>query len=356
MDRSEIYDSIVESFYNKYSWLGEQVAEEMLLTASSWNLQHYSNPDFRLRRHLLLFWPPAWIKSSLLMRMRSIFGNDLCGHLSDISTAAMRGSVESGRFRAPECLKHPFTVCTEFGQLINSGGDSSELVQKLLNLLEEGVVTVSLIKAGGLLQSEREKAIRNWGIEFDDDNNFTYHTDWVILAGTYNKKFLADSALESRFNIVTPHKKLDSELTKYINRSPPFHLDDEVKLKFRDEIFKDTPSDIRCILPDSVYSPEVNLNVRESSMLISAILNRRWWGKDISDDEIIEKAKAIKATSDNIWRTPDDKVFDAIFLEEKSVEELCTELDMKPRSVTACLRNIRATPVLSEGLKKWRVV
>lgn len=60
MKRPEIYETIVDSFENKYSFLGKQFAEEFLLSVASSNIQKNSKPEFRVRRHLALFWPPAW--------------------------------------------------------------------------------------------------------------------------------------------------------------------------------------------------------------------------------------------------------------------------------------------------------
>jgi len=295
--------------------------------------------------------------STLLMKGREILGHEACGHLSDVTTAAIRGSVDSGKFRVPVCLKHPFTVCTEFGQMVNGGGDSNELVQKLLNILEEGIVTVSLVKAGGLLIAEREKAIKEYGIEFDSDNNFSYTTNWVLMAGTYNKKFLSDSALESRFIIMTPEKKLDGELTKHINRSGRFEVKEETKLALREEIVsKWSADDFKPRLPDEVYSPEINLSIRESAGLISNMLSKRWWGVSMSDDEIIIEAQRIKQSSEDIWKSEEDKVFDCIFYESKDVESIAKETSISIRQVKRYLRNIRAqVSVGGDNKYKYRV-
>jgi len=169
--RSKIYNEIVDAFEQKYFFLGKQFAEEFLLTAASRNIQDYSEPDFRVRRHLLLYWQCSWLKSSLLHKARHLLGRELCMGLSDISNAALRGTVEAGRFISPYTLKRPFAVCTEFGQVVNKG-DSSELVQKLLNVLEEGEVEVSLGKISLLTPEERIKAEEKWGIYFIDSNTF----------------------------------------------------------------------------------------------------------------------------------------------------------------------------------------
>lgn len=332
MEKKEIYETIVKAFEDKYSWLGRQFVEEFLNSVASWNIQQFSNPDFRIRRHLLLFWPPGYIKSTLLMKGRDILGHEACGHISDVTSAAIRGSVDAGKFRVPVCLKHPITMCTEFGQMVN--GESNELVQKLLNILEEGIVTVSLIKAGGLLPAERQKAIEKYGIEFDDDNNFTYTTNWILMAGTYNKKFLSDSALESRFIIMTPERKLDGELTKHINRSKKFVIEEEVKIALRNEMLsKWNVGDYKSpILPDEIYTPEINLSVRESAGLISKVMALKWWGIEMSDEDIISAAKKIKSSSEDIWKSDEDRVFDCVFYEPKSVEDISKEIGISNKN------------------------
>jgi len=293
--------------------------------------------------------------STLLMKFREILGHDVCGHLSDVTTAAIRGSVDSGKFRVPICLKNPITMCTEFGQMVN--GDSNELIQKLLNILEEGEVTVSLVKAGGLLPAEREKAIEKYGIEFDDDNNFTYKTNWILMAGTYNKKFLSDSALESRFIVMTPEKKLDGDLTKHIHRSKKFEVSEEAKIGLKDEmISKWNIGDYKPLLPDEVYSPELNMSIRDSAGLLSKMMAKKWWGFEMSKDEIIDEAKRIKQSSKDVWDSDEDKVFDCIFFESKSVKEIAEETGITYRQVMRYLRNIRATRILKDGENVYRVI
>ncbi|MDD4354243.1 MAG: hypothetical protein PHN56_07365, partial [Candidatus Nanoarchaeia archaeon] len=191
---------------------------------------------------------------------------------------------------------------------------------------------------------------------FDDDNTFTYKTNWILMGGTYNKKFLVDSALESRFVIMTPEKKLDGSLTKHIHRSKKFFIDDEVKFALRDELInKWNICDYKPILPDEVYSPEVNMSIREASGLLSKLMCKKWWGITMSNDEIIEEAKRIKSSSENVWRSEEDKVFDCIFYESKTVPEISKLLGMSSRNVRKHLRSIRAIHSIEGGEHTYRV-
>lgn len=290
--------------------------------------------------------------SSLLLKLREILGSEMCGSITDVTTAAIRGSVESGRFKAPVCLKHPYTVCSEFGQLINSSSDSSELVQKLLNILEEGKVNVSLIKVAQLLESERERAINTYGVKFDDDNNFEYTTNWVLMAGTYNKKFLKDNALESRFNIMMPERKFDASFTRYICSAPPFDLADEYKIALRNLLLDDTPMDTKVVLPLEVH--EAGLTMRDLSNLQSRVICLRWWGVEMLDSEIIKYAYKMKENQKIAWESEEDKIFNCLFMTPKTLEEVAKETNLPIRQVfMAIKRNFGASQVLEDTKYKY---
>ncbi len=353
MLRKEIYDSIVSTFEHNYSWLGKQFAEELLLSAASWNIQQFSNPPFRIRRHLLLFWPPGWVKSSLLEQAYNLFGNQLCTMMTDVTLAALRGTVEHGKFISPYTLKRPFSICTEFGQLI-SGSEHTEIIQKLLNVLEEGVVTVSLGKISSLPETERIEASNRYGIVFIDENTFTYRTFCVLLAGTYNRKFLVDNAFESRFVVVTPDKELDSELAKYITSTSSEPFDEDAVYHLRSAVVEEFPVNLEKVkIPDEVFERFKNITIRQCSQLISYKLCRAWWGIKTSDEDIINLADKIKAKSDALWKSADDKVFEAIENNAKTAKEIAEETKLSLRQVYYSLKRIRAIRTVEEGVVKW---
>lgn len=367
--RRQVYDQVVKSFQDKYTWLGRQFAEEALLSLSSWNIQNFNDPnyvgdrdaemnwirtspEYRARKHLLLFWQPGFIKSSLLLKLRDLLGNEICGSVTDVTTAAIRGSVESGRFKAPVCLKHPYTICSEFGQLVNTSSDSSELIQKLLNILEEGRVNVSLVKVAQLLESERERAKREYGVKFDDENNFEYKTNWIMLAGTYNKKFMKDNALESRFNIMVPEKRFDADFTRYVCNAPAFDFPDEYKIALRNHLLDDTPMETKVYLPDEIH--EAGLTMRDLSNLQSRVICSKWWGIDISDRDMITYAFKMKENQKSVWESEDDKVFNSVFMTPKTLEEVSKETGLPIRQVFISLkRNNGANRIVEEGKDKY---
>lgn len=328
MDRREAYLSIVDSFEKKYSFLGRQWAEEFLLSVASWNLQQYSSPQFRVRRHPLLFWGPGWIKSTLLTKAYDVLGPDLCTYMSDISRAAMRGSVMGNSFVTPATLLRPFAISTEFGQVI--GGDT-EIVQHLLNALEEGVVSVNLVKVSLLSAEEIARAQRDYNIVFTDKNTFTYRTNWVLMAGTYNRKFLVDNAFESRFIIMTPEKKLDTDLVKHVNRSGPFILDGEAVNTVRREVMLNKSMDARINLPEEIY--DYKITMRDSGSIASHLLCKKWWGLKTTNDDAVALAKKLIKTREEVWKGAEDKVWESLEEGSKTIDELATDTGVSKRSV-----------------------
>lgn len=355
MQKHEVYEKIVAAFEHDYGWLGRQFSEQFLLSCASWNIQQFSFPNFRIRRHLLLFWQAGYLKSTLLVKAYELLSPELCTIMTDVSLAALRGSVDFGRFVSPYTLKRPFSICTEFGQVV-AGYESTEIIQKLLNVLEEGMVTVSLGKIGSLSALDREEISKEYGITFIDNNTFTYKTNWVLMAGTYNRKFLVDNAFESRFVLMIPEKELDNNLTKYINNTKPEGIDVALAAEFRRHVLDPVSIPLEVKLPDEIYAEESNLTLRQSSYLLSHILCKSWWGVKVDAQEIIDLAKTIKVHSDSVWRSADDKVFDAIDSASKTADEIKKETGLSKRQVYYSLRKIHASTVLEEGVRKWRIL
>lgn len=338
MSRKKIWEEICSAFEQKYSWLGRQFAEEFLKSVASWNIQQFSEPEFRVRRHLLLMWQHGYLKSSLLKRAYFLLG-DLAVILSDISRAALRGTVEHGKFISPFTLKKPFTICTEFGQIIG-GSQNTEILQELLNLLEEGVATVSLAKISSISPEELQRAEQEFNIKFIDNNTFTYQTNWVLMAATNNRKFLVDYALESRFNLVIPKQKLDSKYVKEVNRSGPFVINLETVNKFRELITKPNKLECHYILPEEVYDYEIT--VRDSAYLISEALCLKWWGLKPTKEHIIETASYLMQRRKSVWQTTDDLICEILEKGPKTLEELRKESSLSTKQVLKSLRRIGA--------------
>lgn len=290
------------------------------------------------------------------MKAYDWLGEDLCTAMTDVSLAAVRGTVESGQFISPFTLKRPFSISTEFGQVI-AGGDSTELIQKLLDVLEEGVVTVSLGKISYLSSQQKKEAEAIYGVRFLDSNTFTYKTDWVLMAGTYNKKFLVDNAFESRFNIIIPEKKLDNSLIRYVNSSAPYMMDVGVAERFREEIKKNEDFDTRIQLDESILGDDRQITPRFYSNILSYVLCRRWWGMDTPDELITHKIDTSLEKSASIWKSADDKVFESIETDYKTASIIADETGLSKRQVYTSLKGLRATRIISgDGQAKWGVL
>lgn len=338
MLRKQIYEEIIQEFEKKYSWWGRQWAEEFLKSMASWNIQEYSKPEFRVRRHPMLYAPPAWFKTTMLKKAYEILGPDLCMIMSDVTMAGLRGTVEGRMFIAPFTLKRPFAISTEFGQVVTGDED---LTQKLLNLLEEGIVNVTLAKIASIDPVERENAQLKYGIHFDDINSFTYTTNWVLMAGTYASKFLMDDAFKSRFSVITPEKELDSTLIKHVHHAGPFVLSETCVSTLRREIMKDEPIETIIKLPDEVY--DYGLSPRDISTILSDLLTKKWWGFNPTKDDAIDLAQKCKLINDSVWKSAEDKVFEALDGPPKSVPEIAKEKKLSKRSVYEIVKKKQMT-------------
>ena len=352
MNKRQCFQDIVDAFEQKYSFLGKSFAEELLYSMASYNLQSYSEPDFRIRRHLLLFWQHGQLKSCFLKLASMILGEKNCMMTSDVTHAALRGTVEATQFITPYTLKRPFGICTEFGQVV--GSTSSDIVQKLLNILEEGIVTVSLAKIAWLSPEKKKEVQEKHGIKFLDENTFTYRTNWILIAGTYNKQFLVDNAFESRFVILTPEKKLDGAFLKHVVNSPPFTLDQEAIDFAQREIRKPAPLDCSLKLPNEVY--DYATTMRDCGQIKSSILCRKWWNLKVEKEDIINMAKQISIKHDSVWKSSNDKVFDAILAGFNTIEEIMEYADLGMRQVYYCLKSLRARKRQNGGRLEWEII
>ena len=355
MERKEAYNEIVSSFKRKYGFLGEQFAEEFLLAVAGYNLQEYSNTEFRVRRHPLLYWAHGWLKSGLLMRAYEILGDDLCMMMSDITPAALRGTVEGGTFLVPFALKTPFAICTEFGQII-SGSDSGEMIQKLLNLLEEGVVTVSLAKIARVSMEDIDNIEGKYNIKFKDNNTFTYKSNWVLFAATYNRKFLVDNAFESRFSVIAPKQRLGVNLIKHINESAPFTVSLEAIEVLRSSVKETTAVDWTVKMPDEAY--QYLSNMRDSGSVLTKLMCLKWWGLKPTSDDAVFLAKELATQRDAIWMNTEDKMLDMLSKGDVSMSEFTEEIGVTSRTIQYAiiklsLRNNKYKD--EEGVMRWHL-
>jgi len=327
-ERKQMFSEVVTAFENKYSWLGHQVARELLLSAASWNIEKYSDPRMRYRDHVMLAWNKGWLKTSLLGKMADILGDELCSTIGKVTDAAMRGSTAAGKFTPPKPLKTPFVISTEFGQT----EFSDELLNLFLALLEEGETNVALNKIGNISDTQAKKVEEQYdGIEFKDVNEFNLTTNFVFWGATYDPSKLQDDAFRSRMKIVTPEKQLDWRITKCIDKNR-FHLSAQTIKDIRNELQKEESFETDFEPPDRLYK-EYSISPRESRDMQAYMAARNWWGLDVNP-EIMENHIQWLQKSRRIARMdPADRVLDLIFDNAMSYDEIIDETGYSKKEV-----------------------
>lgn len=351
-ERRQIYKEIVDAFGVKYGWLGAQASREMLISAASWNIQKYSNPPFRFRTHLMLAWERGYLKSTMMRVMADILGDGMTSTIGKVSDAAMRGSVSGGAFTPPKPLQTPFVISTEFGQT----DFNDELLNLFLAMLEEGETNVALNKIGQLSDSQRQNIEREYdrGIQFKAKNEFDLKCDFVFWGATYDPSKLSDDALRSRFNVVTPVKRLDHEITKAADYNPgvkkQLHKTTVKDLRSFLKQEKEFPTDFRP--PKSMYE-EYNIMPRESRDIQAYMSCRNWWGLNTNPDVMREYIEYLQESRRISTMEPEERVFDLVFDNPMTYKELQEETGLSKRELYKILKRIDARKDSLKEKTRW---
>jgi hypothetical protein len=307
VDKGEIYGEITAAFKHKFGELGLQFAEELLTSIASANIQHTFLEQLgheRIRSHVLLYWQQGWLKSSLLMKARDIIGEASVELISDISKAALRGTVEydadnEPQFNPPKVLRAPFIIATELGTLTGKGLSGGEdLNQILLQILEEGIVNVDLSKFVKLTEEYREFLRKQYPtLKFKGSTGIEYKTDCVWLGATYNSKYVVDSAFSTRWEIMIPKVELNSELTKYVDRHR-WLLPQDINAKVQHLLHREAEQKYFDLwyedLPDAVYDVNPNISPRFArAVKVFKLCNRMYWDFDASKKELVERMRHV---------------------------------------------------------------
>lgn len=351
-DRKQLFREIVGAFEQKYSWLGHQAARELLLSAASWNIETHSDPPMRFRNHIMLAWRRGWLKSSILTKMAEVLGKDLCSVMGKVTDAGMRGSVSSGQFTPPKPLKSPIIISTEFGQT----NFEDELLNMFLSLLEEGYTNITLNKLGQLPDSQKRDIEKrfNGQIQFGESNEFNLQTNFVFWGATYDPSKLEDDALRSRFNVVSPAKPLNGELTEAIDNGR-FQLSSTAINDVRRELKAEEPIDTNFQPPSKLYS-KYNLIPRESRDLQAYMAARHWWGLDVNPEVMENYIEHLKESRRRSMMDPEELVLDLIFDNPMTYEEIAEETGYEDKHIYKLLQELNANPVPSDtGENKWAV-
>jgi len=326
IDRKKTYDQIIDAFHTAYSEIGRIVGDEFLLSSASWKIDTswpiykcYHPKDFRVRRHLLLYWPHGWCKSTLIEKMQYLYGDDLSQRVSISSDAALRGTVDGtgkkGVFIAPWIIRRPFNLVSELGHLTK--GFDDQVVQTLNELLEDGEATVNLGVIHKIDPTEYagiESKYKDYGtIKFTGDTSYKITMNGIMIAATYDPKFIADQALRSRFNIIRPDPKLlTGKWTRHINdHSGEFYdkLDGGVIEDFRSLI--KGPAEVLDIdpeVPEIIYNRYKRINPRDTNAIKSYMRCSKFWGIERSEFEIISYYKGRLASQEEASMSMDNLV------------------------------------------------
>lgn len=339
-ERRDVYINIRDAFAEKYSFLGAQASRELLLSAATWNIDKYSNPDHRMRNHVMLAWKAGWLKSTIIRKMQKVLGEDLVTTVGKLTSAVLRGSVSGGKFSPPTPMKSPIIASTEFGQT----EFTDELLNTFLALLEEGETNVSLNKIAGLPEGAKSNAEEKYdGIDFIEENEFKLKVDFIFWGATHNPSLLSREALKSRFIVVTPNEPLTGEITYALQNSPPIEKQlNKTDIKAIRRMLNSQQEVATNFSPPKSYCIDYDLSPREARDVESYMAARNWWGLDVSPEIMQEYIKEMKKSRRIADLNPEDRVKGLLFDNPMTYEEIMHETGFRKVEVHDILESIGA--------------
>lgn len=348
--RRELFRDVVNAFSVQYDWLGAQTSRELLLSAASQNLARHTDPPYRMRMHIMLAWKRGWLKSTMLKKMVEILGEENCGITGKVTAAAIRGSISAGKFSPPKVSKKPILISTEFGQT----NFEEELLNTFLSLLEEGFTNVNLNKIGGISDTQKDKAEKDYEGVFFRDNEFDLQTDFVFWGGTYDPSTLDDSALKQRFKIVTPVKSVEKHGDKVVDSliENNFNLSQSTVKGIRKELRSDEITETRFVPPKPIRKKH-KLEPRELGDLQRYMACRNWWGLDVNPEVMDKYISHVKKSRKVADMTPRERIMDLIFDSPKTYQELMDETGLSKLEIYKILQDINASRHPGSADTRW---
>jgi len=352
-----IYKTIVNAIEKKYSWLGRQVAEELLDSLASSIIDRTYDIPFRANQHVLLIWDSGWFKSSILGDFQKMLPREYIGGIGTISDAALRGTVETNakpgqRFVPPTVLKDDFITVREFGKGMT---EDPALKQTLLNALEDQEVHVSLAKFAQLDSTERRKCELDYKDDlftWENDTSFRYRTKVTLWAANYTP--IDDPALLSRFNIVYPQKTLDEDLKDYVMMHP--YLEDHVLEPGVAPYFKDIQTAVDGIManhrPPIPFTIDLRdelrgirgLSPRIHSNIIKKLMAAAWWGFWYETGFVRALAMSSMMAKADSQRGLEDEIIELLKDDWHTMSEVAQELGISYMKVWAVLNKAHDRP------------
>jgi hypothetical protein len=342
---SEIYSGTIKSFNEKYSWVGDQFAKELLHVIATNTIQYFFKSKIRIRDHLLLFWEPGEYKTTLMREAQLILSHNLSFVMQDLTKAAFRGSLKSiskseVQFVPPACAIRRFIFINEIGKIKSQ--EAAELHQLLLSALEEGPMSVSLVKLVKLNEDQRNAISRAYDINFDTRNpaNMQYNVNSSFIVATYDKKYLLNDVFISRFKVMIPERKFDNDLIRKIMQNTSTDVEDKPILDQHlltslRHIIETKPGPIimnqvvniwKNDLPEVVYKfldeHNVTLDLRLVRDLKSYMTSLIFWQQEITDELLIGKLRYMLKVKKILRTTLEDEIINILMQSKLSNKSL----------------------------------
>jgi 16S rRNA G966 N2-methylase RsmD len=329
-EREQLFYEIVKPFENRYLWLGNQYAREILYSVASWHLSYVLKKVGKLEslgirpwRNLLFYSPPGWMKS----KINRYFANVLlpsgwAESTTRITAAAFTGTADEDSFTLPQAVEKQFLFFDELAVI--TGSYKEDIMNILLEYTESHEGTVRLAKISRFNTELKAKITEQYSgnITFGR-SSFKFRGDAVIIASTYDRKYLGNSAFQDRFDIIHPIGKLGTELTKSFDeklmQGIPLTHDKELIKEFQNMLQRPIgwiPSTKDLQLPKQVYEDkEIEIKPRITQNLFHYKLFRSYWGLDTSDEAIMKRHEEYKKFRTSLIDEAEgkDKVNDVLF-------------------------------------------
>jgi len=357
-EREEVFDEVVDAFTEGYSWWGEQLSREALISLATHNIEADStieqDSEFahtpRIRRHLMVYAPRGWYKSTIMGMMAQLVGDDpengRVGKVGTVSEAAFRGTVnDNGDFVPPEAMTKDVLFFDEFGTVATD----EDLLQVMNQLMESGEAMVNLSKIAGMdskyqyrLEQKYDslkfvdgdldkarKATSGEDIDFDEIGSapkFYYQSKPIMWACTYKQEHIQDAANASRWSPIFMDKKpTAANLTKHVNRHE-FAVDDETVRVFRrmlndtgipsdaesDTLRRALAGDLTAVqIPERFYEENPEMDGRMSAQIKQYVLGLKWWGKNPSDEDVGQLVQNINKLAEMVDEGKPDTAVEA---------------------------------------------
>jgi len=341
--RANVYDTILSTMEDGFGKLGKLAGQEIMVSYACTNMRMKSNYEYRYRRNLMLYWSHGWLKSTFLEIFYNLTERKYCKLLARISEAALCGTVrvnnKNNRAQfVPPAVLYPILFITELGQV------KVELMQNFLNILAEGHNSVDLAAVNELTPVQKVQIEKKYGIKFDKSGSgFEYYCSPTVMVATYSRKYLMDNAMTSRFTVVMPDFRLDSDLAYDIEQSPEVILNDpHIKRAFNRFVFEeDNPIDpSQIVMPDEGrdipgLSPRI---INEARMFRAGM---EWWGQYVTDKDILKRMKRNVDIQNRIWTSNIDRIYNALQGNKMTVSEIVDSLGIPQATVYRVLRKLR---------------